>query len=152
MGHPEQAASRPKSIDLRERAREIAAENGFVSDFPPEARDSMAYKEFVATGKFPAAAHLQAKMVKLKSGDITVRNYDPPSGTWSGQQGEPLDVASEVSPSAMKPQRFTYIGPNNEPLIGMQIGNEFFDQMGNKLQPVAVGRLLVGLAEEPERR
>ena len=32
------ATSRPARPDLRTRAREIAAENGFVSDFPPETR------------------------------------------------------------------------------------------------------------------
>ena len=33
-----QASLRPQSTDLRERAREIATENGFVSDFPPDAK------------------------------------------------------------------------------------------------------------------
>jgi len=42
MTRPAQAASRPPATDLRARAREIAEENGFVSDFPPEARTEVA--------------------------------------------------------------------------------------------------------------
>ena len=42
MAHPEPAPPKHRSTDLRERAREIAVENGFVSDFPPDARAEVA--------------------------------------------------------------------------------------------------------------
>ena len=47
MAHPEQAPARGASTDLRERAREIASENGFVSDFPADARAEVARIEAV---------------------------------------------------------------------------------------------------------
>jgi exoribonuclease-2 len=45
MTHPASASPRPRPGDLRERARAIAAENGFVSDFPPEAEAEVAALE-----------------------------------------------------------------------------------------------------------
>jgi exoribonuclease-2 len=45
MAQPEHAAPRAPTGDLRERAREIASENGFLSDFPPEARAEVAQLE-----------------------------------------------------------------------------------------------------------
>lgn len=38
MSHPGQASTRVRASDLRDRAKEIATENGFVSDFPAEAQ------------------------------------------------------------------------------------------------------------------
>src|SRR5690348_3273866 len=55
MAHPDRSASHPRSTDLRERAKEIAAENGFASDLPPEARDEVARIESrIEAGKSPA--------------------------------------------------------------------------------------------------
>jgi exoribonuclease-2 len=43
------AASHPATTDLRARAREIAADNGFISDFAPETRAEVSYLERSAT-------------------------------------------------------------------------------------------------------
>ena len=49
MTHPAPAQSRLKPTDLRERAREIATENGFVSDFPPDAEAEVTALEKAVT-------------------------------------------------------------------------------------------------------
>ena len=43
MSQPRQASRRVPPSDLRERAREIAAENGFVSDFSPDVQAEVAH-------------------------------------------------------------------------------------------------------------
>ena len=51
MTHPAHPSTGPRPTDLRERAREIAAENGFVSDFPPDARAEVAALTKDASGR-----------------------------------------------------------------------------------------------------
>jgi exoribonuclease-2 len=53
MTHPAPAPARPRPTDLRERAREIATENGFVSDFPPDAEAEVAALEKAAGSTAP---------------------------------------------------------------------------------------------------
>jgi len=45
MSQPRPVSPRIPPADLRERAREIAVENGFVSDFPPEVQTEVAHLE-----------------------------------------------------------------------------------------------------------
>jgi len=54
MSQPRPVSPRIPPSDLRERAREVAAENGFVSDFPPEVQAQVARLEQRNSG----AAHM----------------------------------------------------------------------------------------------
>jgi exoribonuclease-2 len=60
--HPDHAPPRSRSTNLRERAREVAAENGFVSDFPQDVRSEV---DALERGK--RAAAVSADVQDLRS-------------------------------------------------------------------------------------
>jgi exoribonuclease-2 len=53
MTHAAASPSRVSSVDLRARARDIATENGFVSDFPPEVNAEIASLEAGRSARTP---------------------------------------------------------------------------------------------------
>ena len=53
MTYPNQQATRAPSTDIRTRAREIAEENGFVSDFPLDVRAEVVAVEKTNAAKAP---------------------------------------------------------------------------------------------------
>lgn len=96
------------------------------------------YAEFVATGRISRGGRLQ-RTIYTDPRDPTKTpkdgSYDPDSGQILDQEGQVVEGAQPTSLAGLTPKRFTYIGPNGEPLIGLQIGSQFQDQEGNPLPP-----------------
>ena len=86
MAHPEQAPAHGASTDLRERAREIASDNGFVSDFPPDARAEVARIEAVKRTESPPddvrdlRAMLWSSIDNRESRDLDQVEFCEPAG------------------------------------------------------------------------
>ncbi len=102
---------------------------------------TLAYQEYVATEKFPPVARLQ-KAFYINPNDPTRTprsgSYDPSSGQYLDQNGDPVEGALPATASMGAPKTIHYLSPDGRPLFGFQVGMKLYDQEGNELPPGTV--------------
>ena len=96
--------------------------------------NSREFKQYVATGNFPPVFRLQKLPYKdPRTGKILEGSYDTASGAIYDQEGNVVPNAEPANLASMTPKKIVYKGPNDEPLIGLQVANKLYDQGGNEL-------------------
>lgn len=127
-GMKEQAAGRQGEAQFKQR--EQFAERAGLQ------KGTLGYQEYVTTGKFPAQAHLQKAMFidpRDETGTPQDGSYDPGSGQYVDQKGQPVPGALPANTAMLTPHPFKYLSPDGKLLPGFQVGTGYYDMEMNPL-------------------